>query len=584
VQLRQPNLFDPVRKSGRFHLYDLIAIPGVTVRNVFLVLVLSLFVVSCGEAESGDANTAANSANAANAANGKSDGGGSTEALCVGVRGNGPKIFAHFAGMARIHEHYGPIVGVAGGSSGSITSFLTESFYANPALYACGDEICDDRTVGLRVALMFKSLPAYVGFLSTTEEALAFQTVAPIVARAREQGVGELIESGDAEAALDAINTILESEDLRDLVNPEVLELLNNSPDTLFHLQDLWASLQNFGTFAVDSDRIFVRPGFVSFEALAEKFGRIGSFYAGYGAQDAAQWQAWFEACAPDSYGKGWNEIAALDGPGGVSCGDAYFGMLTSWREDWVANEASYTSRIDDRVGVHMTALVSTSVLTGDAVDTFVTARDAYRDAAPYSFDIDFDDVRFGYWGQEGDLRTVAGDPMGYGDEKTSRFYSLGQKSWREALSFSPAEPGLERALEIDALTVSAGGWSDLAPTLVLKNVGCDKVVLITREGEVEGGFGPSVAAQLGMDAATNTALYDLDGESSVRLSLEESDATLCTNWDGFGTTAFEEVFANAYTSPLETTDPYFTGGETAYSGTVDATGKPACTPGVPAP
>ncbi len=548
-----------------------------------LPLILIIFAASCGDSGDSTENAATNAEPNA-AANNKGDTSGETQALCVGVRGNGPKIFAHFAGMAMVHERYGQIVGVAGGSSGSITSFLTESMYANPALYDCGDETCDSRMVGLRVALMFKSLPAYVGFLSTTEEALAFQTVAPILARAQEAGVGELIDNGDAEAALEALNTVLASEDLRDLVNPEVLELLDSSPDTLFHLEDLWAALQNFGAFAVDSDRIFVRPGFVSFEALGEKFGRIGSFYAGYGVENSEQWKAWFDACAEPSLGKGWNEIATLEGPGGATCGDAYFGMLTNWREDWIANEDTYQNRVDDRVGVHMTALVSTSVITGESVQTFADAREAYKLAQPYSFDINFDDVKFGYWGQEGDLDTVAGDPMGYGDEKTSRFVSLGQKTWREALAFSPAEPGLERALEIDAMTVSAGGWSDLAPTLVLKNVGCDKVVLITREGEVEGGFGPSVAELLGMSAETNTALYDLDGDSSVRKSLEESDATLCTNWDGFGVAAFEEVFANAYTSPLETNDPFFTDGENAYPNTTASAGKPACSPGVPAP
>ena len=86
--------------------------------------------------------------------------------------------------------------------------------------------------------------------------------------------------------AREAILAILESEDVRALINPEVTSLLTESPNPLFHTQDLWAGLKNFGTFAVDSDRIFIRPGLIDFEAFAGMIGRIGSFYAAYGPAD----------------------------------------------------------------------------------------------------------------------------------------------------------------------------------------------------------------------------------------------------------------------------------------------------------
>ena len=65
---------------------------------------------------------------------------------------------------------------------------------------------------------------------------------------------------------------------------------------------------------------------------------------------------------------------------------------------------------------------------------------------------------------------------------------------------------------------MSAGGWSDLAPTLVLKNMGCERVVYVTREGD-ESGFATKIAKNLGMDEAAWKALYESGWRS---LSLDE--------------------------------------------------------------
>jgi len=502
--------------------------------------------------------------------------------LCVAVRGNGPKIFAHFAGLARVHEHYGLIDGIAGGSSGSITSFLTESMYKNPHAFDCGGQPCDDGEAGLRIALMFKSISAYFEVLAGTDEALAIQQLAPVVAQAKAMGIDTFIANGDFEAARDALNTLFASEDLAELINPELLDLLANSPDPEFHVQEIWAMLSGFGTFAVDGDHIFIRPSVIGFDAFASKLGRIGTFYAAYGPADAEAWQQFFDACTPDSRGKGWPEIAARDAGDGTTCGELFRGMLGQWREAYLADEDNQPSRLDDAIGDVLPSLISTSVLEGDSVASFEQARTDWLAARPYTFTPSFDDIRFGYWGQDADLATVGANPNGYSDAKTSRFLPLGEGPWRVALSRSPAEPGLARALELNDTQVSFGGWSDLAPSLVLKNLGCDRVVLITRRGAVQGGFGPSVAGLLGMDAEEDEALYGLDNAaSSIYRSLTEADAVLCTNWDGFESADFAGVFGDAYTSPLESSDPFFTEADDAYSNTTDRIGAPACTAGV---
>lgn len=506
---------------------------------------------------------------------------GEEQSLCVAVRGNGPKIFSHFGGMARIHEHYGLIDGVAGGSSGSITSYFTESMYINPHVFDCGGQTCDDDEAALRIALLFKSIAGYLEVLANTDEALAVQQLGPVVAQAKAMGIEALIAGGDFEAARDALNTLFASEDLVDLINPELLALLTDSPDLDFHVQEIWAMLSNFGSFAVDGPHIFIRPGVVGFDGFAEKIGRIGSFYAGYGPADAEAWQTFLTGCAANSRGKFWPEIAAQDAGDGATCGEHFRTMLTTWRDAYIAAGETPT-RLDDPIGKTLPALISTSVLEGPSVADFQQARADWLAARPWTFTPDFADVRFGYWGQDDDLATVGANPRAYGDEKTSRFVALGEGPWRVALSRSPAEPGLARALELDGDQVSFGGWSDLAPSLVLKNLGCDRVVLITRQGAVQGGFGPSVAALLGMSADEDEALYGLDNAaSSVYRSLSEADAVWCTNWDGFESSDFGGVFGDGYSAPLETSDPFFTEGDAAYSNTTDRIGAPACTPGV---
>ena len=503
--------------------------------------------------------------------------------LCVAVRGNGPLMPSHWGSLARIHEHYGPIQAVSGGSSGSITSFLLESIYSNPAVYDCGGRSCGDDELGARMGLMFKSLEGYVGFLGTTDEALALQQLAPLAARLKGSDVGALLQDGKLDEARAALEQILTSEDVRDLINPELLALLADSPNPAFHLQDLWGSLSSFGSFEADSDLIFLRPGVVSFEGLAEKVGRIGSFYAGYGPTDADAWAAFLEGCASPGLGKTWREVAALDA-GGASCGERFGAMLGDWRGALLRDEAAYPSRVDDVIGARLPTLISTSVLTGDAVEVFDGARASYLAGEPHTWVVKFSDVRFGYWGQAPDLAKVEQNAEGFEDAKTQKFLALGEATWREALSLSPAEPGLARALEIgDTGLVSVGGWPDLEPTLVLRNLGCEEVLLLTRRGEVQGGFGPSVAKLLGASEAEDAALYDLDGDSAIHRSLAEADAVWCTDWNNLPASELVKVIDDGWSAPMETQDPYFTDAANPYPNALPTLGEGGCSPGVAA-
>jgi hypothetical protein len=231
-------------------------------------------------------------------------------------------------------------------------------------------------------------------------------------------------------------------------------------------------------------------------------------------------------------------------------------------------------------VGARTPVLISTSVLTGATAQQWRDARALYNAASEYDFRVNFDDVRFGYWGRAEDLGRVEANPLGFEDAKTSRFLALGEATWREVLTFSPAEPGLARAQEMTGDLVSAGGWSDLHPVLALENMGCEEVVYVTRTGD-ESKFARGVATLLGLTAQQHSDLYDLDNaDSSFAISVERANGTWCTNWNDFSASQIEQIYDDGFNAPLETSDAFFTQAERPYDRTLEDIGKRGCTPG----
>jgi hypothetical protein len=426
-----------------------------------------------------------------------------------------------------------------------------------------------------------KSFPAYLQHLTTTEEAAALGQLAPFVARVQSEGIDALLDESPDEGVA-ALLKVLEQDDLKDLINPEVIGLLQNSPNPEMHARDILEGVQKLGAFSADSDRIFIRPGVLNFQAVADKFGRVADFYSGNGPADMSSMANFMDACATPGLGKGWFEVAALPA-GSSTCGEVFNTMLGEYRAALAADQTSFRSRIDEPVGGRMKALISTSVLSGSTAESFKQARADYNAALDYNFAPKFEDVSFGYWGQQEDIDTVSRNENGYDDLKTAKFTSLGETTWRTALSYSPAEPGLARGLELPDGRVSTGGWSDLHPVLALRNLGCDQVVYVTRSGD-ESGFAQGVAGLLGMSAEEGTELYDLDSDSAFALSLSESDATWCTNWNAQSGTDLVGISADGYNAPMESTSAFFTDAANSYPNLSAATDKRGCTPGAAKP
>ncbi|MEO1573714.1 MAG: hypothetical protein AAFU65_02005 [Pseudomonadota bacterium] len=469
--------------------------------------------------------------------------------VCVGIRGNGPRLWAHYSSIARIVEAFGPVGGAAGGSSGSISVFLAESINANPLLRNCANGPCTQGEFAARMALLYKSLEGLqdAGLIA---DVLA---VIDLVAAIQAGDIQGLLDGDDPLAGVDALIDILSDPDIQSIINPELLSLLLQSPDPVFHANDIINGLAASLSFQVVDALPLVRPGPINFQAFANLVGRLGSFYAGYGPFDEVQTQAFLSSCALPGRGLDWPNVAPLPA-GDTTCGALFASLFDTYRDAF--DPAADANRIDDPIGQYLPSLVTTSVLEGDAIDAFAAAKASYFAAQPVSLDVDWADVRFGYWGAEADLDTVAANFEGVDDDpKVARFSRLGASPWRDIISVSPAEPGLSRALELPDGRVSAGGWSDPVPTQVLNALECERVILVNRRDGI-GGFTTGVATQLGATESDLADQYDLaDPGSGFSQSLSEADGVWCTDWDAPDTFDIPGLFAQGWNAPLETAD-----------------------------
>jgi hypothetical protein len=498
--------------------------------------------------------------------------------LCVAVRGNGPRVPAHFGALARIHEEFGEINAISGGSSGSITSFLLDSIYLNPALDECNGGSCSKEERSLRAALLLKSLIGYFEVVGDSEEGLAIRGTQGLVSRIRSEGIAETLESDNPFEGVDSLIALLSSPELASLINPEVIALLKNSPDPVFHARDLVAGLQAGASFNVDSERVFLRPSLFDFQSVARKLGRVGSFYAGLEPVDVGVQKQFLDECAEPTKGMNWKETSATKTSSGT-CGSDFKKLVGSFRAALLANEATFSNRADDLVGKTFPVLVSTSVVSGTSQKKVEQARSAYLEARDYAWNVLFEaDVHVGYFGSYDDLFTLKENNEGFNDLKTRMMTPIYGTSWADALRTSPAEPGLSAMQPLPDGRLSAGGWPDLYPVQALKNLGCEKVIYVTKRGGMVGSFADQVASALGAQKAARAALFSLSSEGgSFTEAVLLADGNWCADWDVPNANDFNATFNDGYSAPLETDAPELS----SYARTSNNLSLEGCTPGI---
>ncbi|MCA9586149.1 MAG: hypothetical protein KC657_12410 [Myxococcales bacterium] len=511
--------------------------------------------------------------------------------VCAAVRGNGHYVVTHFASLARIVEHYGVVDGMAGGSSGSLSTFIYDSMLKNDAIRSCSGKRCSEAQHAARLALALKSVQGYAEAVGGSDEAASIGqlvgTAMKLKAEVDARGIAGLADSDTAEAARQ-LKEVLAIPEVKAIINPEITAMLADTEHLAFNVKEIQTSITTLGAFSVDDNRLFFRPGILGWNELATLFARVADFYAGYGPAADAPLGAWLDACTDATAGKPWAEAAMTAHPAGGTCGEAFRKITADYRAAArAAAPGSYKSRVDERVGdaSALHKVISTSVLEGDAVGAYQTARAAYKSGAHPTGNIpftpSFSDIKFGYWGSDADLKTIARNDLGTNDLKTQKLTSLGNATWRQILQASPAEPGLSRFVELADGRISAGGWSDLAPTLVLKNLGCENVIYVQREGD-ESQFATKIAKHLGMNEQAWSSLFDLSNpKSAYSISVASAEGVWCTNWNSFGDTQIGEMALDAYSAPLEVRTGFHLDALSPYPRTTERTGRPGCTPGV---
>lgn len=513
---------------------------------------------------------------------------------CAAIRGNGEGMPAHWGAMSAVVQEKGMPRAMAGGSSASITIFLLESLSLNTIAKTNTEK-----------ALLIKSFQGYFETLTQTPEGKA---IAALLAdkklfiefanKARDLEQLDLSPEAHPELMrllqkhLSSLQTLAQSEDFKGLLNPEFLSYLQNTllmtksleqgenqftpAQVSYRKNQIAKAIQNFGKFdAATDETLFLRPGLISFVQLAKVMGQMGDFYAGIKLTNNelqqrvdADLQQFLKVCAAQSEQLSWRELVGQR----PFCRQLMGRAILTYREGAIAQK-SQGVRIHQKISQHLATFPTTSVLTGKAVKDFRVLRSEYLVNEKNSFGEDFrvsqKDLRFGYWGNEEQLAKIGqklkSQKLTRHDEKSKKFLSLGDATWLQALSASPAEPGLSSLVDLDSQRISAGGWNDLHPTLVLKAHGCQDIVYITRKGG-ESMFAQGVikkltnlegfdfaewlglsaeerveknalgnAADLGDNASFWSKLYNMANPlSSLRLSMNAATTIVCSDWDRY--------------------------------------------------
>jgi hypothetical protein len=542
---------------------------------------------------------------------------------CAAIRGNGPKMPSHWGSMARLTERYGMPSAMAGGSSASITMFLLESISLNKMATTDLERALLIKSIEgyMETLSQTKEGKALIKLFSDKANIVSLvQKLIPTGGVPSDSATAAQLMALQAKH-MKEIQVIMESSDLNELLNPEIKKYIKGAiglkkiydqttdrdKKTVLEKQMNYRQVQikyafeNFGNFnTVTDNTLFFRPGLIDFDKFAKLFGRMGDFYAGYelSHNNAVKTkvdglvQTFIKACGKKSAGKSWQEIAVkkvkVAANVEYSCRQILGKAVLDYRTESKIQEANGTKkqlRINDKIGKYISSFPTTSVLVGKAVPKYNMARTNYlkatNDDVGKKFILNYDQIKYGYWGNTSELNKIKknlknkngfidgrGESINLSnDRKSQKFKPLASSSWLSALSTSPAEPGLASLLPIKNKNgkviksiISAGGWDDLHPTLVLRAVGCKNIIYVTRRGG-DSMFGQGVIEKLtkidGFDWAEWKGLSakqkrlknakgditDLDSDwsklynlsnpnSSFSKSIEHSDGVWCTNWD----------------------------------------------------
>lgn len=492
---------------------------------------------------------------------------------CVALRGNGTHIVSHITSLAKITSEWGVVDAAAGGSSATITTFMYESMRMNPAIKGL-----DEAKKREAISLLLKSLIGFADELVTAPEWLAAQSSVIIAKKLLDGGVFD-IPTTEVSKIATSLKSIFQSNDIRALINPEVIKMLDplasessygGHQNRVLEVRKAALSLTNLD--ATDAD-VFFRPGVINFPYFIEMIGRVADFYAGRGVE-RLEFDEFLRNCSEGSRTLLWSELAKQKS-GNLSCGQRFSQIVQAWRK---AYEGKESSRLKEVPGLGMRSIAITSVVdSSKGIEALKSYDKLYVSGAKRKLDFTFDDVKFGYWISKGfapDL--IDAWRKSSNDAKAQRSKGLGvANSWQEILEKSPREPSLGRYVEFAkeepaAGSISLGGWADLHPVQVLRFAGCKEIIYLTRRtGETtfitkgqpfvgRARFG--LAELLGMSETEYNAIYNLENQaSSYSGALRETNGVWCTDWNKFSAKEQRGIALDGWNAPLVTKFEAFT-------------------------
>ena len=488
--------------------------------------------------------------------------------FCAAIRGNGNWIFSHFGALSRVIEEYGAIDAMAGGSSASITIFLYESMLQNPLVPQ------EPRARAETLAIMVKAVFGYAMELGNSEEAAALMGLYQVAEKVQTERLKALFTVNWLDAGK-KLKTILESPENRGLINAEAIKMLANLDrfnfkDYKFKVAELIEAASVIGAFSATDRNIFFREPIIDFDGLAVLVARVAHFLSGVDPTSNQLLGDFLEKCRSASHGLTWNQLAEVQASSTATCGQLLGQAVTTFRKrlkEGAFRIPADQDRLQQPVGGRMTAFIPSGVLQGkSALDAYQRSLERYRQGLEPDFQVDFNDVKFGYYVPDGYRTTIVPQLQRIfpDDAKAGKAVVLnpdGPVSWRTALGSSTVEPGLSRIMPRSEVLGTIGGWADLHPVQILRAAGCERILYISRIGAetqfitkqrslagVPASERHGVAELLNMTAAQQRDLYLMSNPgNSFNTALRSADAVWCTDWDTARAEQLQYMFDHSY-------------------------------------
>lgn len=299
---------------------------------------------------------------------------------------------------------------------------------------------------------------------------------------------------------------IKKSTSIRGLIN-----FKKNAGKTIDEIKYLIANFKEamkfFSSFDAEKDtNLFFRPGLIDFKSLGYVINDLLSFYVhtDLSGIEKSYWSdkmhEFVDVCHPLADNDTWMDTKHKDYP---ICKRYFDNLLADYYDKKMWRE-SKNNMFDSKVGSQFAAIPTTSVIASkEGLGLTRLVQEAYNNSSEdksqlvADYVLDFErDVFLGYWYNQNYKTLESNVKSNYKDDlKSQKFMNLGNTNWSTVLGTSPAEPGLTNVREFESTVngkttslISAGGWSDLHPVLVLKqledsnkNKICDEVIYITR-------------------------------------------------------------------------------------------------------